>query len=113
MDFIPKHKNCKNCGGCCGPVPINNFEYKTIQNYVDINKPKYNKKTDFMTCKFRVDGCCSIYKVRPTLCKLFGVTKGMNCPNGNSYNIDGFKILNKQHKNKIKGLINEVIKTDY
>ena len=45
------------------------------------------------TCPFRDEKNkkCMIYDVRPIICKLFGVTKGMKCKNGNSCNIDGHK----------------------
>lgn len=110
MKLIPKH-DCKNCGECCGPVPINENEYSAISKYVNTNKPKYNKEHDILECKFRVDNHCSIYPVRPTLCKLMGVVKGMQCKYGNSANFNGAIFL--EFKPKIKGLINVVVKTDY
>ena len=106
MNIIPSHK-CKNCG----PVPINKKEFKKITEYVLKNKPKYNKDAAIMDCKFRVDGSCSIYSARPVLCKLMGVTQGMDCAYGNTKNIDGRKFIDT--KQKIVGLMNLVIKTDY
>ena len=38
---------------------------------------------------------CLIYPVRPTVCRLMGVAKGMDCPNGNTCEIDGYKFLPK------------------
>lgn len=110
-DLIPKH-NCKNCGKCCGPVIINVKEYKEIQQYVEENKPKYNKNPlDDITCKFRVDNKCSIYSVRPTVCRLYGVAQGLNCNNGNTYQINGERYISFMMESK--GIINEKIKTDY
>lgn len=107
MEKLPKH-NCKNCGGCCGPVPINADEKKHIQMYVDSHNVKVNRLHDKLTCKFRVDGKCSIYPVRPMLCRLMGVVKGMDCKYGNTCEIDGSKYLSKP----AIGLLNGEIKTN-
>lgn len=109
-NFIPHH-DCKNCGECCGPVPINEKEYKEISKYVVVNKPKYNKENDVLECKFRVENNCSIYTVRPTLCRIMGVVKGMECSHGNSKNLDGTKFID--FNLRMIGVINSVIKTDY
>lgn len=108
--MIPSH-NCKNCGACCGPVPISMKEFHEIVAYVKKHKPKYNKNNDNLTCKFRVDGRCSIYSVRPILCRLFGVTHGLNCINGNQFNINGRKYLDPNVK--VVGLLNDSIRTNY
>ena len=107
---IPPH-SCKNCGQCCGPIPINEIEYKEIKSFVHKNRPKYNKKASFINCKFRVDNKCSIYPVRPTLCKLMGVTKGMTCTYGNSKELNGRQFMDM--KSKMVGLLNKVIKINY
>lgn len=109
-NFIPQH-NCRNCGMCCGPVPLNENEYKKINDFVIKNKPNYNKKNDFLTCKFRVDNKCAIYSVRPTICRLMGVVKGMECNYGNTFELDGTKFLD--FTSRPKGLLNEIIKTNY
>lgn len=112
INTIPKHSKCKNCGECCGPVPINEIEGKAIREFLNKNKPKYNKEYNFLLCKFRIDGKCSIYPVRPVLCRLMGVTRGMSCINGNSHDIDGMKFLNI-FTTKTLGLLNDVIKIGY
>lgn len=111
-NLIPAHKSCKNCGGCCGPVPIDKDERRAIQRYVDKHKPKYNNEDPIMLCKFRVDGGCSIYEVRPTLCRLMGVTKDLHCTFGNTHKIDGQKFINLDDEDQA-GFIFDVIKTDY
>lgn len=40
---IPEHKNCKNCGMCCGPVPATEKEINIIKAYVRKNKIKAKK----------------------------------------------------------------------
>lgn len=87
---IPEHKNCKNCGMCCGPVPATEKEINIIKAYVRKNKIKA-KKCGLLDCCFRDEKNkkCLIYHVRPLVCRLFGVAKGLNCPNGNTAEIDG------------------------
>ena len=109
--LIPIHK-CKNCGACCGPIPINVNEYKKINDYVRKNKPAYHTYLSAeLACKFRVKGKCSIYEVRPTLCRLMGVTKGMQCINGNTKELNGYGFMDMEAK--LKGLLNNVVRTDY
>lgn len=100
---IPQHKNCANCGECCGIVPASKAEVGAIKDYIAVHGIKPIKHKDFRTCPFRDNEAkkCLIYPVRPTVCKLMGVTKGMNCPNGNTCEIDGEKFLSKDAKNAV------------
>ena len=94
FDFIPPHFKCNNCGECCGPVPISEKEYNKIKKYCIENNIVPIKNIDII-CPFRdtINKKCTIYEVRPTLCKLMGVTKGMFCPNGNTYELNGHKYI--------------------
>lgn len=99
---IPKHTNCKNCGECCGIIPATAIEVNTIRKYITENNIKPVKRADKTICPFRDDKAkkCLIYEVRPIICRLFGVAKGaMQCPNGNSAEIDGEKFLPKDRSN--------------
>ncbi|MGN1105715.1 MAG: YkgJ family cysteine cluster protein [Huintestinicola sp.] len=103
---IPIHKNCKNCGKCCGTIPATPEEISKIVDYINENDitPSGSYKS---TCPFRDNRQkkCLIYPVRPLICRLFGVTKGnMNCPHGNSADIDGRKFLAGIDPNTIKFL---------
>lgn len=109
--LIPKHTKCKGCGECCGPVPITEKEFTEINIYVVNNKPKYNKSAGKLQCKFRVDNKCSIYEVRPMMCRLMGVISGMTCKYGNSKNLNGLMFMDL--KSKCAGLLNEVVRTKY
>ena len=99
---IPEHKNCTNCGKCCGIIPATNKEVETIRKYIAENDIK-PIKGDMATCPFRdeVKKKCLIYPVRPLICRLFGVTNEgvMRCPNGNSAEIDGSKFFAKGTQN--------------
>ena len=94
---IPQHKNCTNCGKCCGIVPASKTEIDTIRDYIAAHEIKPIKHKELYICPFRDDVAkkCLIYPFRPTVCRLMGVVKGMNCPNGNTCEIDGNKFLPK------------------
>lgn len=97
---IPIHKGCRNCGECCGMVPVNLQEKDRISKYLKDNpeiRKNINKNIDEfdINCKFRndKDKRCMIYPVRPTICMLMGVSKELHCKYGNSYEIDGKRLL--------------------
>lgn len=99
---IPAHTNCINCGHCCGVFPIDEDDVRRILNYMlkghwDVLKVVKTPKTNFLVCPFRNEKLkrCAIYPVRPLICRLFGVSEGMNCDNGNSSNIDGRKFTDQ------------------
>jgi Fe-S-cluster containining protein len=95
---IPSHSGCRNCGKCCGIVPASLDEIERIKIYIS-DKPEISRsiisrlKADETTCPFRCDGRCVVHEVRPIICRLFGVTRGMYCEYGNSHEIDGSKFL--------------------
>ena len=73
------NKQCSRCGQCCGPSnPITLNEYKVIKNYIREQniKPRDIKVEDNsidLRCVFydTKNKCCSIYPVRPEVCKEF------------------------------------------
>lgn len=101
---IPVHKNCKNCGDCCGFIPASPDEVDTIRQYL-ADHPGIAPGAPGGRCPFRDNkkSRCLIYPVRPAICRLMGVTWRLSCPNGNSRNIDGRKFL--------KGLTTENMQT--
>lgn len=112
---IPEHKNCKNCGECCGLIPATMAEVFEIKKFLKENKKLRgkirNKKTALLDCPFRneEEKKCDIYEVRPMICRLFGVIKSdfMKCPHGNTHEIDGNKFL-KLHSLKTAQLLNRI-----
>ena len=95
---IPKHTNCTGCGDCCGIIPATAAETETIRRYITDNGIRPIERADKTTCPFRDDENkkCLIYPVRPLICRLFGVVKGCQCPNGNTAEIDGMKFISKE-----------------
>lgn len=97
--YIPVHTRCTNCGKCCGPMLITYNDYVRISKYLEDNdyaREVLRRKHKTTECVFRDDYLkrCAIYSVRPMICTLFGVAKDLICPNGNSAEIDGTKLLN-------------------
>lgn len=83
---------CSNCGECCGPVNLNELELSRIKKALSrMPKAKIerlkNQKRDAMTCIFRdmEKDECSIYNVRPEICKMFGHYEGMKCPRNHEH----------------------------
>jgi len=75
---------CKaGCHDCCGPTVWAKDEYTNITSWLK----KHNRKELMATgidCPYLNDKGCSIYKVRPILCRLFGSVDNpiMLCPHG-------------------------------
>lgn len=96
---IPAHKNCQNCGECCGVVPVTFDELQRICDYIKDRPDVRNKAREqahrMDMCPFRdnTEKRCMIYPARPLLCRLFGVTAKMQCAHGNSAEIDGSKFM--------------------
>jgi Fe-S-cluster containining protein len=76
-----KDGKCSGCGNCCTNImPLSEKEIRLIRKYIKENKIKEHKRvaptvkpTIDMTCPFRdnINGICTIYKVRPMICKKF------------------------------------------
>jgi hypothetical protein len=87
---ITEHK-CQNCGRCCGPLMVTHSEIKDIKEfYATLDSRTKNRirnqKMGPITCQFRdvKNKSCVIYPVRPEVCRLFGLSKKLQCPFGNS-----------------------------
>ena len=111
---IPAHKNCTNCGACCGIIPASPAEVKTIKEFLaDHPEDKAHAVKNSMKlhrCPFRDNKQkkCLIYPVRPVVCQLMGVVSGMKCQHGNSMAIDGDPFMQnlRMDEAKILNLVN-------
>lgn len=92
MAVIPEMQCDENCGLCCGAVFCTQSEYEAIKEYIATNNiiPVKNG----ITCPFYQNGKCSIYDVRPLVCRLYGHVDMMICPKGYNVNISA-EIENK------------------
>ncbi len=69
---------CKGlCTQSCGPIPMSAAERERLAGLgVALT---YD---DNLTCSALKDGRCSIYALRPLVCRLYGVEKRLRCPHG-------------------------------
>lgn len=116
---MPNEFICKNCGKCCGPVPVNKEEINRIQKYL-AKRPKIKKEVQSkelsVTCVFRdeITQKCLIYPCRPRICKLYkcsgswddnfhpsnsGRMKLINEVFGNPHHRDAYKMFCNNLKN--------------
>lgn len=81
-DFTVDNK-CSNCGNCCNDIiPLTNADINRIKQYIkknNIQEVQHAPHNCFVKvnydamCPFRdeVHKCCTIYPVRPIICKSF------------------------------------------
>ncbi|GAB2679357.1 YkgJ family cysteine cluster protein [Aliiglaciecola aliphaticivorans] len=68
--FTPCSKGCNHC--CNYPVTISNIEIKNIETGTGIQRKPLivmQERHNFTPCPFLKDGACSIYDVRPFVCR--------------------------------------------
>lgn len=81
---------CKGlCQDSCGPIGASPVEIRLLrdrgielENVVDALFNVAIAKQEPQDCPALVDGQCSVYEVRPTICRLWGVAEEMPCPYG-------------------------------
>ena len=71
---IPEFNCIPRCTACCGPHPWANVEHRVIAKWMsERGMVEKFSKTMFGDCQYIENHKCSIYEVRPVLCRLFGV----------------------------------------
>jgi Fe-S-cluster containining protein len=82
---IPELK-CKGlCYDACGVIPLAPSENRRIEERTGENpsvKQVMLVQTGCYTCPQLKDNKCSIYDIRPMICRLYGVVKKMQCRHG-------------------------------
>lgn len=85
---------CKpGCSACCGPVLMSRLEWKRICARLgyDMSTPQPADTilanmidANHLDCPMLKDGQCSVYDIRPAICRLFGAAsdKMLECPKG-------------------------------
>jgi len=91
LSVIPAFQCKEGCCDCCGPVQLSRLEYARC---IQISGRAANDVRQQMQNNLRqgIYACplldtetrkCSVYEVRPAICRLFGVVKGkLLCPHG-------------------------------
>lgn len=82
---LPVMQCDSGCGRCCGPALCTKFEFHKIKEFIRDND--ITPKRQGITCPLYIDGTCSVYAVRPMICKLFGHSEKLVCCNGHNVNI--------------------------
>ena len=68
----------KKCAASCGPIPMSRAENARIVEHVGY-QPRFDQ---FQCPMLNAFGRCSVYEVRPAICRLYGVVEAMRCPHG-------------------------------
>lgn len=80
-DKVPAMKNCQGkCQGSCGPIPISGEEKRLVEAHSG-----HGLDWDTTTWKCNMlskTGYCTVYSVRPLICRIWAATKRLPCPHG-------------------------------
>jgi len=104
--LIPNY-NCKHCHKCCLPIIWFEPENVLIKEYLKNNNLDWSYKNfNNKKCSFLKENGCSIYPVRPIVCRLQGVISDLTCKNNmeNNY-LSDFQL--KKIKEKFNKLLEE------
>jgi hypothetical protein len=79
---------CKGlCADSCGPIDMHPRERQRIREH-GVTIPHHDDALDQLdatgdyACPALQDGQCSVYSVRPMICRLWGAVEAMPCPHG-------------------------------
>lgn len=90
--------SCIHCNECCGPIIWFEPENLLIKEYMEKNNmdrivwTKEEFENNNMKCPYLKDNRCSIYPVRPLVCRLQGVVSDLRC----NQNIDQENMSDKE-----------------
>lgn len=91
LSEIPAFQCKEGCFDCCGPVELSRLEYMRCirasgRTAEDVRRQmQSNLKQGIYTCPLLDPETkkCTVYEVRPAICRLFGAVKGeLLCPHG-------------------------------
>ena len=66
------------CADSCGPIPLQDAEAARIEKRLRGPIPPYRMRCPLLT----LDGRCSVYGIRPLICRMWGVVESMPCVYG-------------------------------
>ncbi|QUM77072.1 YkgJ family cysteine cluster protein [Moritella sp. 24] len=76
---IPSFECVKGCHDCCGPVTTSSEEMSRLPVKTDAEHEAALKEWN---CVHLGPKGCTVYEERPLICRVFGTTAEMPCPNG-------------------------------
>jgi Fe-S-cluster containining protein len=80
--LIPSPRGCTGqCAESCGPIGFSTEEGRRLEA-AGCHIPNIHERDILtpITCPALVDGRCSVYQSRPTLCRIWGACEPMPCP---------------------------------
>jgi Fe-S-cluster containining protein len=115
LNDLPTFRCKEGCADCCGPVLLSRLEYSRCieasgRSAEDVKQQMQNNlKQGIYTCPLLNTETrrCSVYAVRPAICRLFGVVKGeLLCPHG--YAPESSALLSNERAQKILRKVEEL-----
>ena len=76
---IPSFECVPGCHDCCGPVTTSSEEMARLPVKSD---QQHEAALAALRCPHLGDDGCQVYAERPLICRLFGTTPRLACPNG-------------------------------
>jgi hypothetical protein len=125
---IPTSKCPDNCGKCCGPVYPSKAEIRNIEQWCRQHGIEFKNQFGVesgVDCPYLKENSCSIYPVRPFMCRTFGVVEHplLRCPNCKTKRLLNIRQMDYLYKQIYKGeekriqkhaaKVNEFLKEQY
>ena len=82
---LPVMQCDEGCPDCCGVVPCKENEYRDVVEYAKANG--IEPISQGASCPFFQCGRCTVYPVRPWVCRFYGHSPRMECPRGYNVNV--------------------------
>ncbi|CAI8755439.1 MULTISPECIES: YkgJ family cysteine cluster protein [Pseudomonas] len=76
---IPTFDCVPGCHDCCGPVTTSPEEMSRLPRKT---RAEQDAAMEALNCVHLGPNGCTVYEERPLICRLFGTTKTLPCPNG-------------------------------
>jgi hypothetical protein len=76
---IPSFECVPGCHDCCGPVTTSSTEMARLPVK---SEAVHEAALDALSCPHLGANGCEVYDERPLICRLFGTTPSLPCPNG-------------------------------
>jgi len=77
---IPSFECRPGCHDCCGPVTTSTDEMARLPCK---SVPEHEAALADLNCPYLGNNGCEVYAERPLICRLFGTSPRIACPNGN------------------------------
>jgi Fe-S-cluster containining protein len=74
---LPRLDCQQKCDSACGPIAMSFVEWERIKKKVG-----YEPRPTSIDCPLLRSGLCSVYPIRPMICRLWGIIETMPCPWG-------------------------------